>query len=188
MADQRLTVSWQPLTQLRDGSLVEETVRYQVYRSNNGKDFSRIGVPVDHLSYVDQGLRNGRKYFYQVKALRTLDGTDMYGEVSDVVSGQPRDLTPPAPPHQFTVMATPEGVAILWESVAATDVAGYRIYRRSAGEEDFVLVGETGGRTFSFTDRNLPPGNELLYYAVTAFDGADPPNESAFSQLLEFRR
>ncbi len=185
--EQQLIIRWQQVSALGDGSIVTEPVRYQLYRSADGKEFSRIGGLVSDAMSVDQGLKNDKKFYYRVRAVRNLDGTDLYGRVSETVSGKARDLTPPVPPHDFTVLAIPGGAKILWESVGGKDVAGYRIYRRLASE-NYALVGEVAVSSFSFADLNLPAGTETLYYAVTSFDRADPPNESVFSSELEFVR
>jgi fibronectin type 3 domain-containing protein len=186
--DQRLTLTWQPVTHLPDGTAVDSAVRYQVYRSEKGRNFSPLGAPVDGLSYRDEGLVNRRTYSYQVRAVRRMDDTELPGEASAAVSGAARSEVPPEPPQQFTLVATAEGVKILWENVAQPEVAGFRIYRRTAAEQQYTLVGETDRASFSFMDRNLPEGEEPVYYAVTAIDDAVPPRESAFSREVEFRR
>jgi len=188
VADRRLILAWQPVTTLYDGSPITEPVCYQVYRSSKGRAFARIGEPVAGLSYVDEGLANGRKYFYRVRAVRTLDDTELVGQASEVIAGMARDVTPPVPPEKFTIVATGEGVKILWENIAQQGVAGFRIYRREAGNQEMVLVGEADRASFSFTDRNLPAGKATLYYAVTAIDEAVPPNESTFSREVELPR
>ncbi|MBU4263053.1 MAG: hypothetical protein KKC76_14450 [Proteobacteria bacterium] len=188
VADQRLILSWQPVNALYDGSPITEPVRYQVCRSIKGREFAKIGEPVDGLSYIDQGLANGRKYFYRVRAVRTVDDTDLPGAPSEVIAGMARDVIPPVPPEKFTIVAIGDGVKILWENIAQQGVAGFRIYRREGGDKEMVLVGEADRSSFSFTDRNLPPGKAILYYAVTAIDDAVPPNESAFSREVEFAR
>ena len=188
VADQRLTLRWQEVTSLQDGSLVGAPVRYQVFRSVSGKGFSRVGQPVENRTYVDQGLQNDRKYFYQVRALRTVGDTELIGEASEIIAGKARDLTPPAPPHKFTVLKTAQGAKILWEDVGEAGVAGYRVYRRQAWQKEYILVGETGRRSFAFIDRHVPAGNEPVYYVMTAFDQADPPNESEFSHEVQLQK
>jgi fibronectin type 3 domain-containing protein len=187
VADRGLTIGWQPVT-TGDGGPVAEAVRYQVYRSNKGREFDKIGEPVAGLSYVDQGLDNGRKYFYQVRAVRTVDDTELFGAASEVIAGMARNVIPPVPPEKFTIVAAADGVKILWENIAQQGVAGFRVYRRQAGDQEMTLVGETDRASFSFTDRNLPEGDATLYYAVTAIDDAVPPNESAFSREVELPR
>ncbi|MEW6520461.1 MAG: hypothetical protein AB1461_13705 [Thermodesulfobacteriota bacterium] len=188
VANQRLILGWQPVTALYDGSPVSEPVRYQVYRSSRGREFDKIGEPLAGLSYVDQGLTNGKRYFYRVRAVRTLDDIELPGAASEVIAGMARDVVAPVPPEKFTVVAVADGVKILWENIAQPGVMGFRIYRREAGGKEMALVGEADRASFSFTDRQLPQGKATLYYAVTAIDDAVPPNESALSREVEFAR
>lgn len=188
VADEGLTVSWQPVRTRLDGTVPDLPVAYQLYRSDDGTTFEKLGEPRAELSRIDSEVKINKKYFYQVRAVVIADGSVLPGEASEIIAGMPRDLTPPAPPHKFTVAAGHDGVTILWESTEVRDVAGYRIYRRPAGEKEYVLVGETGRSSFSFTDTTLPEGEETFFYAVTAFDAAVPPNESVFSRDIEFRR
>ncbi|MFH1218197.1 MAG: hypothetical protein V1706_17015 [Pseudomonadota bacterium] len=188
VADQSLTVSWHSVSTRLDGTTPDIPVVYQLYRSDDGMTFEKIGDPLPGLTRVDTDVKNNSKYFYQIRAVVIVDGSVMPGEASEVISGMPRDLTPPAPPHKFTIAAGSEGVTILWENVDVRGIAGYRVYRRSADEKEYVLVGETPRNSFSFTDTTVPPGEETFFYAVTAFDDAVPPNESVFSREIEFRR
>jgi fibronectin type 3 domain-containing protein len=186
--EKRLTLNWQPVSSLSDGSRINFPVRYQVYRSEDGKDFSRIAEAVDGRSYSDEDLENGRKYFYRVRGVRTVEGTELIGEASEVIAGVPGNVSSLAPPLRFTVVAVDEGVKILWESTPQAGVTGYRIYRRQAGSKKFRLVGEVDKSSFSFTDQHLPAGDAILYYVVTAIDAAVPPKESVFSREVEFKR
>lgn len=188
IADRRLILSWDPVTELFDGSPIAETVRYQVYRSNNGREFKKIGEPVEGVSIVDEDVTNDRKYFYRVRAVRIVGDSELPGIESEVIAGTARELSPPVAPAKLTVVTTSEGAKLLWENIAQPGVAGFRIYRRMDGETEMKLVGETERASFSFVDKNLPEGNKTLYYALTAFDEAVPPNESAFSAEVALTR
>ncbi|MCB2183912.1 MAG: fibronectin type III domain-containing protein [Desulfobulbaceae bacterium] len=188
VADQGLTLHWQPVQELSDGGVVSGSILYQVFRRRAAGKFERIGDPVGAIFYRDEGLRNGEKYFYKVRALHKVDGTNLVGEDSDIVAGTPRDMSPPPVPERFEVVATTAGAELLWEDVGGKDVAGYKIYRRRAGQKEYVLVGVTDRRSFSYVDKSLPAGKTTLYYALTAFDRATPPNESGFSEEVALVR
>jgi LmbE family N-acetylglucosaminyl deacetylase/chitodextrinase len=81
------------------------------------------------------------------------------------------DTTAPSAPSGLTVTAAGENeISLSWTASTGTaDVAGYWVYR------DGALAGTS--TTTSFTDSGLVPGT-LYTYTVTAFDGADVPNES----------
>lgn len=102
----------------------------------------------------------------------------------------PGGSDPPAPPPaaDTTAPTAPGGVTaaalsatriqLSWTAAsdAGTGVAGYRIYRDGAGTA-LATVTST-----NYTDASLAA--ETTYgYAVTAFDGATPPNESARSAV-----
>jgi len=182
-ADKTLTLHWQPPAGLLDGTPVSDPIRYQVSRSTDGGEtFTEMpGDPIEGLVYADKGLRNGKPYFYKIRAIRLHEGTMAHGMTSPVVSATPRDLTPPAPPQKVRAVVTGTGIKIIWETVAEPDLAGFRIYRRSAQSQTQERIGEVGGAGLSFLDAKPPKGRGVWYYSVTAFDQAKPPNESTFS-------
>lgn len=181
--DKTLTLHWQAPTGLLDGTPVSDPIRYQVSRStDNGETFSEMpGELIQGLAYTDKGLRNGKVYVYKVRAMRLHAGTAAAGMTSEPLNATPRDLTPPAPPQKVRAVSTGTGVKIIWETVAEPDLAGFRIYRRSAQNPKPERIGEVGGAGLSFQDVKPPKERGLWYYSVTAFDQAKPPNESTFS-------
>ncbi len=181
-----LSLGWQSVTSLVDGRTVSSPIRYQLFRRERG-DFAPIGDPVAGLSYTDKGLSSERKYFYKVKALRSVDDIDMVSPPSEVISGTPLDKTAPQPPSKLSVVLTGEGAKLLWEDAGEYGVIGYRVYRRLSAEEKYILIGETGRRSFSYVDKNMPDG-KTIYYTLTAIDNASPPNESKYAGEVEVRR
>lgn len=180
--DKTLTLRWQPPAGLLDGTPVSDPIRYQVSRSTDGETFHEMpGDLIEGLTYTDRGLRNGKTYLYKVRAMRLHAGTLAAGMPSHPLSAMPRDLTPPAPPQKVRAVATAEGVKIIWETVAEPDLAGFRIYRRSAQSSTPELIGEVGGAGLSFLDTKPPRGRGLWYYSVAAFDQARPANVSTYS-------
>jgi len=181
--DKTLTLRWQPPAGLLDGTPVSDPIRYQLLRStDSGATFTEMpGELIEGVVYTDKGLRNGKAYLYKVRAMRLHAGTVAAGMASEPLSATPRDLTPPAPPQKVRIVATSEGVKILWETVAEPDLAGFRIYRRSAQSTTPERIGEVGGAGLSFLDAKPPKGRGVWYYSVTAFDQARPANESTSS-------
>ncbi|MFA6499760.1 MAG: fibronectin type III domain-containing protein, partial [Desulfurivibrionaceae bacterium] len=181
--DKTLTLRWQAPTGLLDGTPVSDPIRYQLSRSTDGGEtFAEMpGEAIEGLVYTDKGLRNGKAYLYKVRAMRLHSGTVAAGMASPTISATPHDSTPPAPPHKVRAVATGTGVKIIWETVAEPDLAGFRIYRRSAQNPTPERIGEVGGAGLSFLDVKPPKGRGVWYYSVTAFDQAKPANESTSS-------
>ncbi|HSR36646.1 MAG TPA: hypothetical protein VLL73_05640 [Desulfurivibrionaceae bacterium] len=182
--DQVLTVSWQPPAGLLDGTVVRDPYWYQVYRSTDGKDFSALGEPISTTQLVDKQVKNNQRYHYMVRAIRMHDGTEAAGLASAAVSGMPRDMMPPAPPQQVTVVASAEGIKLVWDAVLERDLAGFRIYRRLSGEARAKRIGEVGASSVAFVDSQPPRGMSMWHYAVTAYDQAG--NESQPSMEVTF--
>jgi YD repeat-containing protein len=95
------------------------------------------------------------------------------------------DTTAPSVPGTPTlVSASSTAVAIQWAGSTDTGgagLAGYRIWRTSGPTT--TQVGSTGSTTTSFTDTTVA-GTTSYSYRVSAFDAANPVNESARSADL----
>lgn len=93
----------------------------------------------------------------------------------------PGDTTPPTVPSGVTATAqSPTEVVVQWQAStdSGTGVAGYRVFRN--GGSSPVATVTSGTR---YVDSGLQPATEYRY-AVSAFDGASPPNDSALSPTV----
>ena len=92
-------------------------------------------------------------------------------------AGAGTDATPPSVPAGLTALATSSSqIQLTWQAASdsGTGVAGYRVFR-NGGSTAVATVTST-----SYVDSGLA-ANTAYTYAVRAFDGAIPPNESASS-------
>lgn len=93
----------------------------------------------------------------------------------------PTDVFPPPPPSDLRLFWRPERTELSWADSGAEDLAGYHVYRSPAGGSAFGRLTESPVEIPVFADSDRDP--QLAYhYAVTAVDGADPPNESRPSE------
>jgi hypothetical protein len=182
--DRSITLSWQKVANLADGSMVTSPIKYQVYRSHDQQIFSPIGELATGLELRDAGLLNDRNYAYKVRAVQNKGTSKVYGITSRIVSETPRDLSAPMPPRNLTASKIDNGVKLQWEKGHEIDIAGYKIYRRSSENHDKILLGETGASQLFFIDRT-PLEKQVNIYSVTVFDRARPTNESVFSKELK---
>lgn len=186
VGDKKLHLNWQPVTSYAGGDPLSWPVRYQVYRRTEDKKFSALGAPITRTSFVDETVQNDREYFYQVQTKHVYHETLVPGGYSKTISAVPSDITPPSVPQLLSAVRVSGGVKILWDSVTAIDLAGYRIYRRT-DETPWARVGQTSAGAFSFLDISIPAGQAVWYYSITSFDRETPPNESSFSQELSVK-
>ncbi len=76
------------------------------------------------------------------------------------------DTTAPATPKNLTARSGAGTVSLDWSDNSESDLAGYRIYRRSASGE-YASIATT--RSSAYTDNSVR-GGETYYYRVKAYD------------------
>jgi fibronectin type 3 domain-containing protein len=137
--------------------------------------------PVKETRFVDGGLQNGKKYYYEVRAVRTFQGTLIEGPASGVAEGIPEKQIPPSPPSGLLAVFEEGGVALRWDKNPEPDVTGYNIYRRAAGEETFRKINPAPIKELYFLDASADPKTSYTY-RLKAVDFSPIPKESDFSQ------
>lgn len=169
-------LSWQPVTRHQDGSSMSSPVLYQIFRGEEDGPFVQLGEPCADLRYVDSGLENGRKYSYRLQAINEYEQGRVVSVMSETVVSIPVDRSPPPPPTGVQALRTETGVKVFWNSVQASDLAGYRVYRRSAGQ-GLAHIGTADLPYTIFIDETAAKG-QALFYSVSSIDEQNPPNES----------
>jgi uncharacterized protein len=179
-------LQWSPANAYMDGRKVDMPVKYQILRSRDGQEFEAIGEPVSDSQYIDRQVAVNQKYHYKVQSVVLLEGNIVNGGTSEEVNVVTVDLTPPVPPTGVAVISVDGGVKVFWEKSTESDLAGYRVYRRASNQETPVLLGEVKAGILSFIDSHVP-ADIRVYYSVTAFDKAQPANESQNSREATLR-
>ena len=114
-----------------------------------------------------------------MRAVRSTAGGVASSAPSDTVAATPRKLTPPPPPTGLVAVPSAQAVRLTWKPRPEPDVAGYVIYRAAGPDAPLTRIGTTLVPTAVFVDRDVARGT--YRYAVSAFDKATIPNESARS-------
>lgn len=134
--------------------------KYEIYRSTtSGGQLKLIGSTAS-TSYTVKNVTTGTPYYYKVRAYHLVAGYKIYGDYSTEVEAT---TTLKAP---TSVKATPvsyNSIKISWASVAGA--TKYQVFRSTAFDSGFTLVGTTGSR--SYTDKNVDTGTPY-YYDVRA--------------------
>ncbi len=182
--DRQVALSWQPVAMKTAGQGM--AIKYQVIRRATGQEPTKIGEPLAATSYIDRQVSNGQKYMYTVQTLTDYRNELAEGGVSKEVEAMPLDLTPPASPSGVTAVQTAAGIKVFWDRSDAPDLAGYKVYRRTADQERYEMLGKVEPQFTLFVDAKASE-SARYYYAVTALDGATPPNESSKSKEATIR-
>ncbi len=180
--DKIVSLSWSPVTALQDGSPARDLTGYVIYRLSGAGAWIRLTpAPTLANSFQDVAVLNDVEYTYKVQAVRRV-GDDLLASLdSPTRIAMPEKRTPPPPVQNVLAVATSQGVELRWEPSPAPDVAGYRVYRRSSGEEKYTRLTPELVKKPYFVDGRVNRGQTYHYY-VTAVDDSPRANESLPSE------
>ena len=95
---------------------------------------------------------------------------DIDGEISELGQTITVDLTRPEKIASLVALGDVARISLSWSIAQEAGTQGYRIYRRTPGEEDFTLLAEVSGRsTQSYADEAVEYG-QIYEYRVSAVD------------------
>jgi predicted small lipoprotein YifL len=178
--EDHIQVSWESPEQAQKEATPPQSPGYNVYRSDGGNPASRLNSALlNKGEFRDKDFSFGRAYRYFVRAV--LESTPpLESDDSEADEVTAKDVFPPAPPSGLTAIGSPGFIALSWEANRESDLAGYRLWRRVAGEGDFVLVAGLTETDSSFSDPRVEKSRRYEY-AITALDSAG--NESRKSAV-----
>ena len=155
---------------------------YVIYRSTK-KDsgFKKIGSVKKKktVQFTDKKCKTGIKYYYKVRAYRTVNGKNKYGPYSDVISAKTKLNTPKL---QGITVTSPDTALVTWKKVSGA--SGYYIYRCDKKKGKYKKVLHVKG---SATVQAYVGGQEngkTYYYKVRAYRTVDKKKKySSYSNI-----
>ncbi len=134
---------------------------YEVYRATSaGGAYTKV-ITTAALSHTNNGLATGTRYFYKVRAYRTVNGVKVYGSYSAVQSAKPALATPTG---FKAARASATSIKLTW--CAVTGAGGYEVYRAASAGGAYTKVITTA--SLSYTNTGLSTG-KTYYYKVRAY-------------------
>jgi len=177
-AEREVRLSWEP------GEPGKTKELYDVYRRTAAQEELPLqplnAAPLSDRSYVDTKFEYGETYRYSVRALPAPPPPLRESVSSEEAEVRPLDTYAPKAPTGLAAAVEGQAIKLYWFPNSEPDLRGYRIYRREEKGE-FRLIGEVDAAETSFADTTAARGVRY-HYAVTAVDGATPPNESPRSE------
>ncbi|MGA2587010.1 MAG: fibronectin type III domain-containing protein [Candidatus Aminicenantales bacterium] len=168
---------------------------YKIYRkiaSAADSTFASIGqAGASALQYVDTGLASSTRYAYRLTTVLSsgeesvpsdsvTDGTLVFAPVNvAITTAVTRIVFYQTKDNTITWSTSPNN--------ASSDVAGYDIYRKNAGEDDTAFTklntSSLSASTFSYTEAKLVGSQKYTYALKTKFkDGRESTYSAAVSQ------
>jgi hypothetical protein len=135
-------------------------------------------------SFLDDAAPAGEEYRYEVRLGRAEDPNRCESEAAGQASAARVDLFPPARPMGLAAAAEESLIRLFWSPGPETDITGYLVYRSDGPEEPYHLLTPVPITSTTFADSDLIRRKRYTY-VVSAVDGAQPPNESGWSEPAE---
>ncbi len=190
VAEESITIAWQPPSANIDGSTPVNVLGYNVYRLEESDDPARDqgqtpinSSLVSETRFADKNFKFGDTYRYFVRSVSLgTEGAQVESLNSDMLTVSPRDTFRPSAPTSITVAAAPGRLSLFFPANPEMDVAGYNIYRSTDpdlpkdkwSKLNLALLTRT-----TFQDEKVEAGKKYYYYleAVDQVGNISPPSE-----------
>ncbi len=159
--------------------------RYDVFRLNEATSaYDSVGS-TNQLTFIDNGLVNGKQYCYYVRSVGGYPADNMpknLVNLSERICTTPVDNEPPCPP-MLNVTSQCDSLynTISWtitDPVCFEDVAGYKIYSKMTTEETLSLLTTVNDKNI-FSYKHYPGETISGCYAVSSFDSIGNEGEKS---------
>jgi hypothetical protein len=171
--ERRVCLSWLAPVDMLDGTRPPTVKGYVIYRRKPGEDEygAPLGIALKAPLYVDETALSGQRYLYTVRASDRAELPLVLGPPADEILVDTTDVFAPAMPDGLLVLVEQGANRVLWNPVLASDLAGYRVFRREPDGSWRRLADNL--KEPSYVDQGAPKD---AVYGVTAVDATG--NES----------
>jgi hypothetical protein len=161
-------LSWQ-----QEGSIGEMRIYKRPYPNAEWAEVARVAPAA--REWLDPDSRFDVEQQYVLERVRTVDSGEALSDRSAWIRFTAVDKFPPSVPGGLTAIPGIGAIELAWDRPAASDLAGFRVYRAEGDGSMWTPVGELVAAA-SLSDRGVRSGVSYRY-AVTSVDRNG--NESA---------
>jgi hypothetical protein len=180
LGEQHTELGWDIPKLNIDGSAVESTTQFNVYRRTDSQSpETRLNQSaVKEGRFKDESMELGKPYVYSVRPVVETPSGPVEGEDSQPLEVTNIDTYPPKPPGEVTAISSGQEISLVWLPNTESDLAGYWIYR-SGPDKKFERLQDQLLTTASIIDKSVEKG-QTYFYRVKAVDLKG--NSSEFSE------
>ncbi|HSD46712.1 MAG TPA: hypothetical protein VLB87_08810 [Pyrinomonadaceae bacterium] len=181
IAEDAITLTWEPPTANIDGSTPVNLLGYNVYRVDESQnDLNQTPINsalVSGTTFSDRNFKFGQTYRYIVRSVSLgTGGAQVESLNSNAVPAEPRDVFAPAAPERPSIAPDPSfgRLAIFFAANKESDIAGYNIYRSTdpnLPKQNWTKLNQDLLTRTNFRDERVESGKTYYYYIV-AVDNA----------------
>ncbi len=135
---------------------------YAVYRGTSKNGAYKLLKTVTTNFCNNSGLKAGSKYYYKVRAYKTVNGKKVYGDYSESISMS----TKPAAPANLSLTAEGERAKINWTRSQGTD--GYEVYTSASRDTGYAIIQTVNPSVSGIVKSGLEKGQKY-YFKVRAY-------------------
>ncbi|MBO4927025.1 MAG: hypothetical protein J5379_02085 [Clostridiales bacterium] len=136
---------------------------YEIYRSTSASGPYTYVKATTGTSTSDTGLTAGTRYYYMVRAKKTVNGENQYSKYASAVA-----VALATPTLESATFKSGKGVTLNWTKASGADRYNVYKYNTSTGKYDYVA--SVLGGTLTYTDATGKKGD---YYKVRAYKRVD---------------
>ncbi len=141
-------------------SMVEGATGYEIYRSSTKSGTYKKIATVTSKTTLSKNVSTttGMKYFYKVKAYRTVDGVKVYSKLSNAQSCKSK--LNKAVLSKATKKSS-KSIKLTWKKVSGAD--GYEIYMKTGSKGSYKKIKTISAGKTSFTKTKLTKGKKYSF-------------------------
>lgn len=181
LAEDAITIAWQPPAANIDGSTPVNLLGYNVYRMDESQTEPNQApinsALVSGTEYADKNFQFGNNYRYIVRSVSLGTGGGQVESLnSNAVPISARDIFPPAQPERPSIAPDPSfgRLAIFFAANKESDIAGYNLYRSTdpnLPKDQWTKLNQSLLTRTTYQDERVESGKTYYYY-ITAVDQA----------------
>lgn len=160
---------------------------YNVYRWSEGQTPDELASPINTSPISRTTFTDSPPYgsfHYRVTAVSATVPARIESDPSSAVTAAFKDLTPPPAPTSAAGLIETKAVRLLWDSVSAPDLVGYKVYRSEGSGQPLrvttprILLTPQAIAAPNYRDTIVDPGISY-FYEITAVDKSGNESKAA---------
>ncbi|MFP4082870.1 MAG: fibronectin type III domain-containing protein [Candidatus Aminicenantes bacterium] len=182
-----IKITWDSPEKNIDQSTPARLMGYNIYRTEEGTEPQRLNSSlITEKEYDDHDFLFGEVYFYFVRASATTSEPYLESDDSKVHKVSAQDTFPPEAPSGLVSVVGEQSIALSWDQNQEEDLAGYRIWRKGEGEEEYFLLTPEPIQQNTYMD-NRVENNKIYHYSITAVDkkGNESQRSESISEIIK---